>query len=422
LKVDNIPEGLKAGFFSSIASWRDPEVLDISTKYPEVPAEVLAAGPFKVVFQLDDGWTPLHWDRRTGNNPNAYSLNSSDEIAPTTPELSLVHWLHTGEKLEDLLAELPQDVLWRCLTDPSVYSPRVSRSDVQKFCRDALDADPNAAFGNFPSKIHVNDSYLNLMFEADILDEKPDVPEERLLTRSNAVSAPALFAAAAAGTLGPGFPAFDSAIDLWLGYSYSGLATDGEIEPDISDLIRSLLGWLSNEKPEVRFFLEKPSEQVETVFSQLGLSIPAPILNATTFAQQILVFRSKASEIWRQIPMAKSDADFAAFDLKFRRALQACNAHEQSGPILGTRGPWPAGVEPLKGTFITLAYAARISLRFALLCRLAARGNASASATWHEFKAFHQSLAKLIPRVVELDILLVELYLCGHPELGAQHG
>jgi hypothetical protein len=422
LKVDTVPEGLKAGFFSSIASWRDPVIVDISTKYPEVPPETLAAGPFKVFFQLDDGWTPLQWDRRTGSNPNAYSLNSSEEIVPTTPEMSLVHWLHTGEKLDDLLAELPQEILWRCLTDPSVHSSRVTRSEVQKLCRDSLDADPNAAFANFPSKIHASDTYLELMFEADILDEKPDFPEERLLTLSNAVSAPALFAAAAAGTLRPGNSSFENAIDLWLGYSFSGAAADSEFEPGISDLIVSLLGWLSNEKHEVRFFLEKPAEQVEAIFNQLGLSNPAPMLSAASFAQQVLMGRTKAPEIWDKVAIARSDAAFEGFDRRFCQALRAGSEYERIEPLLRTRAPWPPGVEQLKGTFIALAYASRLSLRFAVLCRLAARGNAPASDAWHEFKAYHQHLARLVPRIVELDILLVEIFLCEQSELGAHNG
>lgn len=411
LQTSELPVGLKAGFFSSLASWRDPVIVDVTGKYPEVPAEILAAGPFKVLFQLDDGWTPLTWSRRLGGNPNAYSLNANLPVEPTTPELALVYWLLTGEKNQELLTQVDQDTLWRCLTDPSVETQKVGRREIEQFCRENLDADPDAAFQHFPKEIHRRDSYLKLMFLADIIDESPRIPAEHLLSLSTAATAPALYAVAAAGELSPGSSAFESAIELWLGRSISSLG-DEEVEKEV--LVRYLLTlseWLSSERPDVRHLLKLEEKAFNHVYQEFGLLGPAPLLSVSSCGKLFYEMSQKSEDLWTDIPLVKSGLFFDVFDLEFQRALDNCELTSQLSSLVATRPAWPDNIETPRGSRIVLANVPRLSLRLALLCRLAARGFTAASETWHSFKREHQNLSRILPQVVEFDVLLIELYL-----------
>lgn len=398
---DTLPAGLQVALYSRIATWREPLILDVKSRFVLVPPEIQRFGGFRAYFQVADNWIATNWERPKGENPNVFSLNSKQPIARETPEEALAYWLHSGETSE-LLEELPQQVLWKCLTDPSVCSSKVTRDDVEDLCERLLNKDPQAAFQFFPRTIHRRDNYLKLLFKADVVDELPEHAIDDLLTLSIAREAPALFVIAAAGTLLKDENRSTAALELWKANQYQQF--EGKLHEDTI----SLSSWLSHQSPSFRQVSRLDLHSLKPIFTHLGLDMPAPFLsvaNIASIAQTLVAKGGKAHDFVSQtIRLQKLEK---LFDEVIERlhGLNWLREFAATRPIDLNNA---AGFPGYSASILNLpAY----SLRLAILCRLAARGNELADLYWHEFKKMHQFISSYFPRLVEFDMVITEIAL-----------
>ncbi|HEX5542250.1 MAG TPA: hypothetical protein VFX60_11930 [Micromonospora sp.] len=377
-------EGLVAGLYQVYAPWRPPHVVHLNADLASdpLPPDVITAGPLAVLLRVEDPWLPTDWpDWPSGDN--VFDIDQPWLASGSDPAADAVsgHLAGSGD-----LPERPDiaPLLFQLYPHADGVRRRGVVVDVRTMVATLLGRHPAAALA----------SLTTIRTSADLLVAP--------LVHSGLITAPPAE-----------YLSEPDEIRLWTVSPLAGLLATAHRLPDIAA------------KPELR---EQIIAVCGDVAGRLLASEPdpyAPVGRFDSAAQHFArLSEQERDQVWkamRVVPGGLLDADerlVAArqlFDVRIKPGLGHLSRRAEN-LLLALQGT----LDKVGGPAVTAAVRARqtgrgwlalpaLSLAFAFVARLAARGHTSLEQLLPE----HARLARSAPRLVTIDLLLAEFILTG---------
>ncbi|WP_433365021.1 hypothetical protein [Streptosporangium sp. CA-115845] len=368
-------EGLTAGIYAARAPWREPLIVPVEQdgRIPLVP-ELADAGPLLLYLQVDDPWVPAEWPRW----PDHYlTVGGEGHLVSEDPEETKLSRFVAGE------GAFPDEVddLRRIWTTLDLMHQLRSSSDVQQF------------------RLHCSRPLLRRPADALValvgLGFEPDRTVVALITSGLAATAvPDLDQVGTARKMWALAPAAAVlAGDLADADCFSAAERQcGEVLAEITE--KSVDPWAGVGRfgPEVERMAHLTAQQIEGIWRAANV-VPQALLDADTRASAARkLFDARDREALRLVSQIAAHAVRTAQSVLGQSALLR-QVNERRPPA--DRRGWyslPAA-----------------SMAFALLARLAARGDTDCTRAEQLFRADWARLAAVAPDLVTIDLVLAEL-------------
>lgn len=372
--------GLTAGVYVVTAPWREPWVERVTEDGTiSLPAELRHAGPLLVALQVDDPWAPVGWPRW----PERYLVVGGDgHLASADPEETALSRFAAGK------GAIPEHIsdLRRVWTLIHLARKRRMASDVQSFLRVCAR----------PVQHHPGDAITAL---ADLSLE----PDETVM---------AVISSGLAATAVPDPAHTNEARQLWPVAPLLGVLAGSLSDPDCFDAAERQCGAslrgitqqgtdrhavVGRFGPEAELMIHMDPQQIERIWRAAQI-IPQTLLDPDTRAAAARrLFDHRADSGLREV--SKAAAVVVQTVLRLLPDEPRLRAQIEARKNPDGKGGWLA---------IPAASAA-----FALLARLAARGDSACANAEQRFRPNWERLAESAPDLVTIDLILAEL-LIGH--------
>lgn len=390
LREPTVVEGLMAGVYLAYAPWRTPVELTVSADGTvELPEELTAAGPLRVLLRIDDPWTLSDWPTWPRPGPTAYDCQAAGAPTSADKEEENLSRFVAGE---DGLPELTEHLgwLWRLVGLCREVVQAGARADLGERCISELCRKPRAAL---------------LALAAEGLSQA-DVVHALIATGVAAVPAEsAAWSPDELRTLGRIWAAQPAAAAIATGDLFAHAEIADAAATQCGDSLLPILTGSPDPHAAVgrfgpgteRMAMWQP-EQVEAMW-QAAAVVPKAMLDADTrTAAALKMFNARGNAPMRAaVPYAKSIIAVS------ERLLQQ-SRHPQLADAIAARRP--------DGVSRWLALPT-MSIAMALVARLGARGNASCAALEIEYRGTWSNLALDAPDLVAIDLVLAEALVIG---------
>ncbi|MDB4872479.1 MAG: hypothetical protein JWL97_3483, partial [Gemmatimonadales bacterium] len=369
-------EGLTAGVYATTAPWREPLVAPVTKDGTiSLPEELRQAGPLLVTLQVDDPWVPVEWPRW----PDRYLMVSGNgHLVSDDPEETALSRFVAGE------GEFPEHIndLQRVWTLIHMARRLRTASDAQRFLMTCAR----------PIQRHPFDAITAL---AD-LGLEPDQ------------TVAAVISSGLAATAVPDVAHAEEARKLWPVAPVLGVLAGGLADPDCFDAAERQCG-----------------DTLEEIASG-GIDLHAAVGRFGPEAERMVHMDPQQIEsIWRAaqvVPHALLDVDTRAaaarrlFDHRDEQGIKevgkmAATAVAKTLTVLKDRPRLASQIKARthpqgRGGWFSIPAA---SAAFAILARLAARGDPACRGAEQLFRADWARLAAGAPDLVIIDLILAEL-------------
>ncbi len=378
--------GLTAGIYAMTAPWREPRVeLVAEDGTIPLPEELRQAGPLLVTLQVDDPWTPAEWPRW----PKRYLLVGGEGyLVSEDPEEAALSRFAAGEgELPEHISDLRQ--VWTL-----IHLARRLRaaSEVQRFlvtCARPLQRRPIdaitalAGLGLEPDQTVI--ALISSGLAATAVPDRAHTAEARKLWPV----APLL--GALAGSLSD--PDCFDAAERQCGASLQRIAREGT-DPH---------GVVGRFGPDAEQMTYMDPQQIERIW------------RAAQIVPQALLDPDSRAAAARRLFDQRGDSGVREVTRTAAAVVQTALRLLTNQPHL--RAQLEARRHPEgKGGWLALPAA---SVAFALLARLAARGDLACASAEQRFRPYWERLAAYAPDLVIIDLILAEL-LIGHGNMEPQ--
>lgn len=394
-------DGLMAGIFLVFAPWRGPVIVPVSEAGAVgFPDRLRQAGPVRVLLRVEDPWTSSGWPAWPGSD--SYLCEAPGSPAGTDAEEDLLSRFVAGE------ADLPEwlgypERLWHLVHLAGDLLRSGARADLAERCGEALRRQPRAALlsllqTGLDHRACVPALIISGMAatrpESQVGEADADAPDQLIelaqfgqlwsaLPSAAVILTGDLLSVASAWPDGP-FAALAEDAITQCGNSIS-LMLRGEDDPHAS------VGRFGQDAERIA---ELSPEQLEALW-QAAAVVPQALLDAdtrTVAARQLFDAR--------KTPKVRRAADRAMSVIAIAQGL----IRESRYPSLTRQ---LAARRPLDGLDGWLAVPA-MSAAFALVARLAARGDTRCQAREKMWREMWAGLASRAPDLVAIDLMLAE--------------
>lgn len=382
-------DGLTAGIYLVYAPWRPPLELSVAPDGTvALPSKLRDAGPLCVLLAIDDPWDPISWPSWPGSagyRCEAAGIPPSDD----PDEAALSSFVAEAREIPESTSHL--DWLWWLVTKSSALAEAGARPDLANRCAEALCGRPREALLALSDAGLSQDQVISALIVSGIAAEVPDLygwlPTELAGLEKLWTVLPAA-AAIAAG-------------DIVTRADLVGVAA-GQCGESLTEILAG--------KPDPyagvgRFGLDAerlallPPEQVDSLW-QAAAVVPHALLDVDT----------------------RAAAARRMFDARDKTVVRAATASAKAAALLvktlinQSRTPHLADAitarlpREHKGGWLALP---AMSIAFALMARLAARGNPKCRALEREFRGEWIVLVQHAPHLVAIDLVLAEALIVG---------
>ncbi|WP_440098479.1 hypothetical protein [Streptosporangium sp. H16] len=368
-------EGLTAGIYAARAPWREPLIVPVEQdgRIPLLP-ELVDAGPLLLCLQVDDPWVPVEWPRW----PDHYlTVGGEGHLVSEDPEETALSRFVAGE------GGFPNEVgdLRRVWTALDLMHQLRSSSDVQRF------------------RLHCSGPLLRRPADALValveLGFEPDRTVVALITSGLAATAvPDLEQAGAARRMWPLAPAAAVlAGDLSDADCFSAAERQcGAVLAEITGKGVDPWAGVGRFGSEVERMVHLTSQQIEGIWRAANV-VPQALLDADTRASAARrLFDARGEEELRPVSQIAAHAVTSARSVLGR-------------PVLLSQVDRRRHPADRRGWYSLPA----ASTAFALLARLAARGDTDCVRAEQLFRVDWARLAAVAPDLVTIDLILAEL-------------
>lgn len=401
-KTADAPTGLEVAFYASRAPWIKYRVAPLKMGKASVPAELRGFGEIFFTLGISNDWVesvfPEVPDR---SSPNTGHFPTGEIDPFFSPDHAMAYWLETRTKTP-LLEEISFERAWQAMLLGNIQSGAiVGRSEVRELAGNILAKDTNSALLSYPFQLRSDEHYLKHLFATRLVIAPPASSYSDLRTLA-AKPLLALFVTSSVNQK-------ELELLISMATEFWGLVQPGESESQDEDGLdlSSLLLWKSNlfEKQPL-LFAQMPDEEFEGRF---GTFQPGALFEGGTMAKIVLnlaVNAEKALDLVdeRELVRAVKVLD-SSKELQHSRIARLVGTRPLATPEIRKK------VKENRGPRIRTLDLPAVSLRLALLARLAARGFKGAATSWIEFQMLHKQISTLEPTLVELDLSIAELYL-----------
>lgn len=393
----NVSEGLQVAFYTPLAPWRKPSVVDVKASIVELPSALRTFGTIVGTVAVSSPWAPFDF----GASPDYESSNTFEiPVLPPDPEKdaenALVHWVITGEESEQL-RDVDADLAWTCFTRAAELQSRrgVNSFAIKKLAAEILSSAEDA-LGKYPATVRSRTDTLQDLIDSSLITQAPTKTQVQVTDNLNrpvlATIGCAIGDSEATSLL------LDSAPNAW------GATHPKDSEAEQLTVLRYKLSLLNFKNPEVATMIKLD----ETLLTQLSDGyLPGRLLDGgNIFINVFKPFYFDADPLtkglgldWTSEVIKSIDSvdAFVPSDLQslfeIRPILSAVELREIPG-IRSRIANWPA-----------------ISFRMAIAARMAARGSEDARAVFEANKGFYLKMARALPSLVEIDLTIAELAL-----------
>ncbi len=395
----NRPDGLQLAIYAPLAPWRLPVVVDLDSDKIEIPEEFRSLGEIAGTVAVSSPWAPHDFGRTPnyeGSNTFVFEVQPPDWSK--SPELALVHWIKTGNT-SDQLQLISADLAWTCFIGAEeLFAPLgVNTNEIKALAIKVLQG-TDKPIDSYPSSKRTRAESVVDLIESGFVTTATQKTIANVLDQ---VGRPLL------ATIGCALDDHETGEDLLnLAPSSWGVSNPKVLEeqPSMLETIRYKLDLLNFRKPEVLWMIRLE----EDFFSiQSEGYLPGRLLDGGNVF--LNVFRVLYQDVERLITGLGNDwAVETAGALLAKDGLlpEALRHLLDARPILSS-----SEIKEIAGLRSRIANWPGISLRMAFMARLAARGNQEARSTYEINKIFYLKMAKALPTLVEIDLIIVELAL-----------
>jgi hypothetical protein len=399
-RSDTAPEGLEIAFYPSRAPWIKPIVIPLVGFMTSVPEEILGFGEAYFTIAIANPWVESVFPDipdRSGTNTGRF--DAGEIIPETSADHALAYWLTSGSQTQKLFS-ISLERAWQCMLLGNMQSGAiVNRVAMRDFAATILREQPSLALKSYPSELRDDEHYLKHLFTAGLLASSASTE----IDISNYANKPVL-----ACLLADESDENQMESLLALATAFWGLRNPKQ--EDLGEDDESLSSTLISKS---RLFATVPQlfalwseEEFESWFEEY---VPGSLFEGGTMAR---IARDLAIE---------ADAAHEVIDIQsLRTAIESLDEAFEGYPanvreLVATR---PVAtpetrdrVRKTRGLRIVTLDIPWISLRLALLVRLAARGDSKAMTTWSKHMYLHKQISTVSPSITELDLTLAELFL-----------
>ncbi|MFC0552543.1 hypothetical protein ACFFHJ_16765 [Planotetraspora thailandica] len=387
--INHVPvDGLTAGIYPTTAPWREPIVEPVGADGSvPLPVELRDAGPLLVLLQVDDPWVPVEWPRW----PKQYLMVGGDgHVISDDPEETALSRFISGE------GDFPHEVdgLWRVWTMIDLAERLRPASDLQRFIMTCSRPIQRRPFDALTALVG--------------LGLKPARTLACIISSGLAATAvPDLANADAARRMWPVVPAVAAlagglqdedcfaAAERQCGEAFREIVVDG---------VDSFAG-VGRFGADADRLVHMTPQQIEGIWRAANV-VPRALLDADTRASAARrLFDARGEEAAREV------GSVALYAVKTAEAVLRRLERLDLLPQLDQRRN-PDG----RAGWRSLPAA---SIAFAMVARLAARGDAQCRTAEQTFRADWTRLAAIAPDLVTIDLVLAEL-LVGQAETEMQ--
>jgi hypothetical protein len=376
-------------------------VKSIEGEKTPVPKEVLGFGEAYFTVAIANPWVESAFPEipdRTSTNTGKFDAG---EIFPEiSPDHALAYWLNTSVQSPKLFS-ISIERAWQCMLLGNMQSGAiVNRAAMREFASGILAQNPEAALRSYPSQLRNDEHYLKHLFTTGLIsvgaiDSVTGVHDFAnkpvlacLLTDSrNVTQVDALLSLAT---------------DFW------GLKNRIGDEIAVRDgvLAETIISKSSLFALVPQLFSHYNDADIETWFADYA---PGALFEGGTMARiaRDLAIQAEAAHdiVDRQALGFAIDNLDAAFEQRSEGIRRLAGTRPFANASLRdavrrTRGP----------RIVTMDLPA-LSLKLALLVRLAARGDLNALSTWTHHMYLHKQMSTVAPALAELDLAIAELFL-----------
>lgn len=369
-----VPDAV-AGVYQLMAPWRRPELISIDEQgEARLPEELVVAGPLLVLVRLEDPWAPAPWPAwpHTGA-----AVEREGWPEPTSDaEASAIHYLAGLTRVPSDPAAYPY--LWAAWERSNEISRHVAPRALAEDIRNQFSLDHEGAIESLRETGLSSSTALVMAMGGGLLSARPELTPSSL---------PVVWRR---------FPALAATADV----QTVALPWD-EITAVCGGLVEEVAAGSDGWAPD------------------LGRFLYAPILNAKT--------PKELEDMWREarvVPAGLLDGDTraaAAMSLFRVRGKASLKGLCRSGPALleaGEKLLLDAGMTQSVGWLRARGNKDRswdweilpqVSAALAAMARLAARGDDRATRVTDQFTSQWQALAREVPELVEIDIVIAEM-------------
>jgi hypothetical protein len=395
----NRPDGLQLAIYSPLAPWRSPFVVDLDSDTIEIPEELRSLSQIAGSVAVSSPWAPHDFGRTPNyDSSNTFVFEVQSPDWTKSPELALVHWIETG-RTSNQLQLIGAELAWTCfLGAEELFAPLgVNTNEIKSLAIKVLQSTENS-LDNYPSSKRTRAESVVDLIESGFVAKAASTTMAGAL---NQVGRPLL------AIIGCALDDSETAEDLLnLAPASWGVSNPKatEEQPSMLETLRYKLDLLNFRKPEVLWMI-----RVEEHFfaNQSEGYLPGRLLDGGNVF--LNVFRVLYQDVEKLITGLGNDwavETASALLAKDGLAPEGLKQLLAARPILST-----SELKEIAGLRSRLANWPGISLRMAVLARLAARGNEEARSTYEANKVFYLKMAKALPTLVEIDLTIAELAL-----------
>ena len=429
----NIPKDLRVTIFSKNAYWREPFVVKNFTGEVQLPDDLVGLGPVICEIDIADPFLNSSIQEAPSFGQNTFEVDISIIESSFSPESLVVSWLDSNSK-PDALSDIDVSLAWSLLSK-SPYLQDAEKvnvlSEVQSFAKRKLSADSARALESYPLSFANNESWFNNLVslgfiispavaDASKFNQLLSKPFLSLLFSACTQDQKSFEETFSQAKRNWGLVSSTSANELSSNLSNEALAT--------IKLKAKQLSFAMNSSIVHPFVLEAGKSAFENYIRDNNLPPGRhfdPGSLATLFKLVLERNRTIFNALSNRFPNAKIMNELA---YKFQTLDSSLPASYQeltsTRPILNKEiVEGKAGFEPrppLEGTKGYLVNLPALSMRFAMLARLSARGFEAATDVLKKkdlvlpgisLIKLYQTLCNLLPELCERDLVLAELFL-----------
>jgi hypothetical protein len=396
----NVPAGLQAGFYATLAPWRAPVIVEVDSNSIEIPEDVRHFGVLAFTIAVSSPWAPHDF----GTKPASDDLNTGvfDSLPPDmnkNSEQALTHWILSGEK-SSKVDDMEPGLAWTCFTKADSMSRKggLDPGALKGLAAAILRQNPNS-LGSYPVTSRSRNELLVDLIESGMAAQ---IPLKTQVLVDQQLSRPVLAAIAiAVADIGSTRLLLDSAADAW---GASLPPSKESLEHDPMEVHAHKLGLLNFKSPQTRYLLGLEQEAFRDF---AGSYLPGKLMEGATMFVEI--FSRLGFDTENLLTGLGSDwTDEVSNSLRKIDPLvpPAIKDVLNLRPLLDKHG-----LKEIKGMPSRVANWPGISLRMALAARISARGDSRALEIWEANKSYYIKMAKALPALVEIDLTIAELAL-----------
>lgn len=369
-----VPDAV-AGVYRAMAPWRSPEALSVDERgETRLPEELVEAGPLLVLVRLEDPWAPAPWPAWP---PRASLLEREGWPEPTSDaEAEAIHYLAGLTRVPSDPSAYP--FLWAAWERANEISHQVAPRTLAEDVRNQFSLDHEGAIESLADTGLSSSGALVMAIGAGLPSARPEL-RPHVLT-----------------VLWRRFPALAATADV----PTSALPWD-EITAACGGLVEETASGSDGWDPGLARFLYAPilnaktPKELEEMWREARV-VPGGLLDGETRAAAAMsLFRVRGKASLKGLCQSGLALLGAADKLLLDAGMM------QSAAWLRARGTkersWDWEILP------------QVSAALAAMARLTARGDDRAARVTEQFTPQWQALAREVPELVEIDIVIAEM-------------